>query len=263
MTEAGFTPLPKNDAPLVLAHRGGCSPHPENTLAAFRFAHERGVTQIETDVRTTRDGVAIVVHDRSLRARLRGPRYSIDRITYAQLAELSDAPRLDEVLLKLPAVTFNLDLKDWGSVASVPTVINATSSSGRVRVTSFSDRRIHAAADRLPPETSLGLGVWRSFALAAAALVGWRGRLSFLAGSDVVQVPWRAVRLPVIGARFIRQAQRRGISVHVWTVNSAAEMEAALDAGVDGIVTDHPELGLAIVDRRLAHGHEGDGATSS
>jgi len=49
----------------VAAHRGWCSEYPENTMASFRAAVEIGVDQIELDVRMTKDGELVVIHDES------------------------------------------------------------------------------------------------------------------------------------------------------------------------------------------------------
>jgi glycerophosphoryl diester phosphodiesterase len=66
---------------------------------------------------------------------------------------------------------------------------------------------------------------------------------------DAFQVPERARNLRVVRRRFVRVAQSRGIAVHVWTVNEVQDMERMLAAGVDGIISDRPDLLLTVVGR--------------
>ena len=65
-----------------------------------------------------------------------------------------------------------------------------------------------------------------------------------LFGSDqrVAQVPPRYGRVTVVSRRFVRNARRAGIAVHVWTINDAAEIGRLLDLDVDGVMTDDVEL---------------------
>ena len=57
-----------------------------------------------------------------------------------------------------------------------------------------------------------------------------------------VQVPTRARGVTIVDARFVRAAHRRSLPVHVWTIDDPAEMHRLLDLGVDGIMTDEPEV---------------------
>jgi glycerophosphoryl diester phosphodiesterase len=63
------------------------------------------------------------------------------------------------------------------------------------------------------------------------------------------QVPTRA-RIPIVDRRFLRAAHRRGLQVHVWTINDPDEMRALLDLGVDGLVTDRPSQLKAVLTER-------------
>ncbi len=56
--------------------------------------------------------------------------------------------------------------------------------------------------------------------------------------------------IPVVTERFVRRAHRRGIEVHVWTIDDADEMERLLDLGVDGIMTDRPAVLREVLERR-------------
>ena len=76
-------------------------------------------------------------------------------------------------------------------------------------------------------------------------LFGW-ARTPF----DAAQVPSKASFFPVVTKRFVARAHRRGIEVHVWTIDEADEMERLLDLGVDGIMTDRPAVLREVLQRR-------------
>ena len=74
------------NSPLIIGHRGDSSRAPENTLAAIRLAMEAGADGVEFDVRLSKDGVPVVIHDETLeRVALRDER--VDELTAAQLAQ--------------------------------------------------------------------------------------------------------------------------------------------------------------------------------
>ena len=101
--------------PVVLAHRGG-SMFTENTIVAFKASEQAGVFSIETDVRTTKDGVAILFHDADL-LRVAGINKKISETNYSDIQNIQltgggRVPTLVQALQALPLMRFNLDIKD-------------------------------------------------------------------------------------------------------------------------------------------------------
>ena len=122
-----FTQSPKNI--WVAAHRGWCSKYPENTMPAFRAAMEIGVDQIETDVRITKDGELVLIHDATLDRTTNGTGKVCDK-TLAELMELdagaymgeefsgTKIPTLRELMELVkdhPTMTLDLELKEYPS----------------------------------------------------------------------------------------------------------------------------------------------------
>ena len=243
-------PLVAGPLPLAIAHRGGAAWRTENALATFEDVVRLGYRWVETDVRTTADGVPVVLHDADL-ARTAGVAGRVRELTLAQVRTRAreggqEVATLQEALEALPALRLNVDLKDAGGVRAVPEVVRRAGAVDRVVLTSFSHRRVEGVRRVLPQAcTGLGVGGVARFLAYGATQLPRPGR-----GAAVLQVPWRVggVALP---RRVVDLAHREGLAVHVWTVDDRAEMAAALDLGVDGVMTDEPEV---LRDELLARG---------
>lgn len=238
---AGYAFL-DSPVPLAFAHRGGAAAGVENALSTFRTVERLGYRYVETDVRTTADGVAVVFHDADV-GRLTGTSARLAELPYAAVRELALADGepvapLEQVLGCFPDLRFNIDLKDEGSVRSVPDVLRRAAAQDRVCVTSFSQARIRRARRLLEARVCTGMGIGGVARFVVGASVGWGGAGGRAA---VLQVPWswRGRTLP---RRAVELAHREGLAVHVWTLDDRRSMATALDLGVDGVMTDEPAL---------------------
>jgi glycerophosphoryl diester phosphodiesterase len=84
--------------------------------------------------------------------------------------------------------------------------------------------------------------------------MGWRqSRAEPVFGPGrAAQVPMRIGPVPFVDTRLVAAAHDRGLAVHVWTVNDAADMQTALDLGVDGVMTDRADVLRGILEERDA-----------
>jgi glycerophosphoryl diester phosphodiesterase len=224
--------------PIAFAHRGGASEAPENTLPAFERAVGLGYHYLETDVHATADGVVVAFHDDDLMRTCGRPGH-ISELPWKDVASArvdgrEPIPLLSDLLEAFPAARFNIDCKTDQVVGPLGDELERYAALDRVCVGSFSDRRLARIRRRFGPAlcTSYGsveLGVLRVLGLSRAkvpavqAPVTWRGRT-------------------LIDEPFVRRAHKRGLEVHAWTIDDAAEMARLLDLGVDGIMTDRPAL---------------------
>ena len=246
--------------PRVLAHRGlitaagGDSGVWENSAAAFAAAHAAGAEYIETDCQVTADGDVVLFHDSTLERLVGDPR-PVRSVRTRELAHIfadhGGLLTVADALSTFPSTRFNIDVKTAEAADPLgPLLVDHTH---RVLITSFSDanRRatlasvLRAGAD-LRPATSGG-----SRTIAALRAVSSL-RLSparLLRDIDALQIPERHGALRVLTPSLLRAAHRRGVEVHVWTVNDADSMRRLVGAGVDGIVTDCADLALATIGR--------------
>jgi glycerophosphoryl diester phosphodiesterase len=263
MTRHAFLDHP---GPIPFAHRGGAGPWPENSWPAFENAVALGYRYLETDVRVTRDGTVMVMHDPTLervadrpgrlgdlttaeasRVRLRPPADSTS-------SDGEPIPLLTDLLDRWPETRLNLDVKEPAALEPTLAALRRANAFGRVCVTSFDDAVAREARRLAGPALCLGAGM-SAIALARLRSLlprGARGaegsadasrrRPWALPGRDVVQVPVAFRSFSVCDARFVRYANALGLPVHVWTVNDEATMGALLDVGAEGIITDRPAL---------------------
>lgn len=246
--------------PRVLAHRGLALDAPENTMLAFAKALAAGASHIETDVRVTADGHAVIAHDPDL-SRVADRSVEVGRLTLAELRRVDlghgqGFAGLAEALDGLPDARFNIDLKDAGVVLPAVAAVREARAQDRVLLTSFSEARRKAAVAALP---AVATSVASSTALRvlAAHRAGLRGAARRALGRfHAVQLPERWKGVTLVTPRFVELAHSAGVEVHVWTVNDPVEMNRLLDLGVDGIVTDRADLAVEVVGHRPQTGKQ-------
>jgi glycerophosphoryl diester phosphodiesterase len=246
--------------PIVVAHRGASSTHPENTVPAFEAALELGAPVVELDVRLTADGHAVVMHDADVSRTTDGDGL-VHRMTLEDVRRLRAGD--DEHAVGVPTLAEVLELVsgrggvaieiknlpgDPGyvpdgepSVAAVLAELRRVGFDGPVLVLSFNPRSI-AAARTDPSGVLTGLLTTDAIApddgLAFAAeqghdflLPGSRGLLR--AGLDVVE-----------------RARAAGVRLGTWTVDQAETFGRLIDAGLDAVATNDPAMGLRVADER-------------
>ena len=249
-------PMPYLDReyPIRFAHRGSRVLWPENTAEAFQGAADLGYCYVETDVRITRDGVVVVFHDATLERTTNGAglveRWSLRDLKRLDSAwwfdEANDYPlrgtgvqirSLDEVFEMWPNLHFNIDMKAPRMEWPVADVIKRHRREDSTLIGSFVDhrvakfRRITRGAIAVSAGPSAAAGMW------AASRVGSTLRRPVAA----YQLPFDYKSLP-LDRKYIDAIHRSGAQVHAWTVNEAADMHRMLDLGVDGIVSDRPDI---------------------
>ena len=219
----------------------------ENTMPAFLAALSAGATHIETDVRATSDGIAVLFHDSDL-SRIGESQAKVQQLTWAQLSRLklpgdSRVLRLEEALAELPAARFNLDIKSSTAISPAASAINRLRAHDRVLVSSFSEQRRRAALALLdsPVATSASAMLAASGYLARSARMDLLGRVRLL-GIDALQVPHGRAGLNFSSERFIAWLGELGIEAHFWTVNDPQEMTRLVARGAKGLVTDRADL---------------------
>lgn len=239
------------------AHRGASAVCPENTMAAFKTALELGATGIETDVQMTKDGRLVLIHDEDIRRTTTGEG-QVQHLTLEEIRR-EDAgswfgetfagqtvPLLEELLELLSGrdTVLNIELKNGivlypGMEEKVVAAVREAGMAGRVIFSSFNHYSM-AYCKSIAPEIRTGLlymeGLYRPWDYAASA------------SADALHAHHYAV-LP----EFVADAAAHGIDYHPFTVNDPERMKQLIEAGVSGIITDHPDVlsGLLEIQRSV------------
>ena len=216
-----------------IAHRGAKREFPENSIAAFARAFERGADAIELDVHATRDGVVVVHHDPDLHRPPPGAgtraiaSLDWDAVQRADLGGGVRIPSLSEVFDMVPAgKTVYVEIKGRDIESAVAAVISSTSVACAVH--SFD----HAAVTRmrsLVPKVPRGI----LFDRVPDDVVG----AMRLAGARDVWPKWS-----LIDEALMNRVHAAGGRVIAWTVNSRGDGERLNSIGVDGLCTDDVRL---------------------
>jgi glycerophosphoryl diester phosphodiesterase len=229
--------------PWIIAHRGASGYAPENTLAAFQRAVELGAPFIETDLHLTRDARFVAIHDKTLQRTTNG-QGAVGNFTLAELRQLDAGkwfdrpfsgeyiPTLEDVLEfgRANDVVFYLEIKyegAWGMHHALVAALREYEASARTIVISFDPATLRSVRE-----------------LDASLMVGLLGEKT---EADLVQMALDAgarqicPRYDIVTPELVERAHTADLHVATWTVNEAAQMRAAIAAGVDGVITDLPD----------------------
>ena len=230
---------------IVTAHRGASEAAPENTIAAFNRALDAGVNAIETDIRLSRDGVPVLVHDENL-LRVASSAARIEELTAAELAEVDVgtwmAPEFAGQCIPTLAwlaercrhhTRLVLDLKVDGTAAAIAEVLDSSGFPvNQAWLCAWSEDQAADIRKNLPDARLMFIEdplehsgtEW----MRVLALRGYHGL---------------SLHHKSIDATTMSDAHTNGLAVFAWTVNDPADMQRLRDIGVDGIISDGTAAG--------------------
>ncbi|MET8328529.1 glycerophosphodiester phosphodiesterase [Streptomyces sp. NPDC005181] len=210
----------------AVAHRGDPYRVRENTLPSIRSAIERGADAVEIDVRVTRDGVPVLLHDSTLE-RLWGHDRRLDGFTHQELTEVTagGVPTLREALLTAGTHRLMVDLPGSTDDSVRRTV-------GVVRECGAGERTYYCAG----PEAMLRV---RAADPSAEIALTWTSLAPPRAGLlDAVKPRWLNYRFGLVSRELTDRVHRDGLLVSAWTADTKRTMRRLIEHGVDSITTN-------------------------
>jgi glycerophosphoryl diester phosphodiesterase len=228
---------------LVIAHRGASAYAPENTLRAFELAAHQGADMCELDVQRTADGVLVVFHDDTT-GRWETKGRPVAQSTLADLRRLDIGGERVATLAEVCAfarergMQLNVELKERGIGAEVVRLLRSERVTDQVLISSFRYEalaEVATVAPDMPRACLMGIPTFRPD-------VRLRESWPFLDLKRVGAVAWHpACQIPFLD-HVLPIVRRAGYRVNVWTVNDPDDMRRFLVLGVDGIITDTPDV---------------------
>jgi glycerophosphoryl diester phosphodiesterase len=253
---------------LVIAHQGGDGIFPGDTLYAYEHVAALGADVLEMDAHITKDGEIVLLHDEKVDRTTDGTGL-IEDLTLADLKKLDAAyqwtndggktfpfrgqgirvPTLRELFEKLSDKRYLIEIKLTTNPIDKPLckLIREYNMQEKVIIGSFHDDTLKMFRAACPEvATGAARGEVTAFVLLGKVfLSGWVSPQY-----QDLQVPWEKSEskgIPIMTARFIREAHAKNVKVEPWTVDDPALMKQYIAWGVDGIITDRPDLLLNIL----------------
>jgi glycerophosphoryl diester phosphodiesterase len=257
--------------PLVIAHQGGDDVRPGDTLPAFQHAVDIGADVLEMDAHITRDGHIVLMHDERVDRTTNGTGL-IEEMTLEELKKLDTAfqwtpdggqtypyrgqgvtvPTLEELFQKFPRMRYVIEIKKSQIPIDKPLceLVRKYGMQNKVMVASFHDEAM-ANFRATCPEVATSASRSEVTAFVLLSKLFWTG---FLRSPQFqsLQVPYETKEsfgIPIMTRWFMEQAHARNVRIEPWTVDDPELMKEHISWGVDGIITDDPELMLTDLGR--------------
>lgn len=260
---------------LVVAHRGSSADHAEHTLTAYEKAVEEGVDALECDVRLTKDGVLVCVHDRRVNRTSDG-RGVVSTLELAELAELDFASwkaSQGDPLLEASWVEYD---PEQGRVLTLERLLQLVEACGRrvemhietkhpTRYGGLVERSLVDLLERYGLANPSGESAVTVMSFAPTSLrrihtlapkvptvyLMSRVPLLYRDGTLPPRIPIAGPSLEILKAhpRFVERVHSAGNRVHVWTVDEPEDIAMVLELGVDAVISNHPRRVLRQLDR--------------
>ena len=251
------------DAPLVVAHGGAKHLNPENTMLAFDYAVDANVDVLEMDVCLTKDTVLVTIHDITIDDTSDSTGHVMD-YTFAELQQFNfgynfkaldgtypyrnthvPIPSLEEIFAKYPDEFMMIEIKDEGAngllaAEQLVALINEYNMASKVVAFSFSNEVMDHFHSINTSDIFSGASLGDGFGFVGAAQTNPDTILPLR--FDVFASPTSMLGLHLDSDTIINAARRNHAAIHYWTVNDKEEMKTLIEKGVDGIITDRPDL---------------------
>lgn len=254
--------------PLVIAHQGGDGVWPGDTMYAFEHAVKIGADVLEMDAHITKDGQIVLVHDEKVDRTTDGTGL-IEELTLVELKQLDAAYKwsinngktfpyrgqgiqvatLEELFQKFPQMRYVIEIKLTQNPIDKPLcdLIRKYNMQDNAVIASFHDEAMQNFRTTCPEvATSASRGEVTKFVLLGKVF------LSGLVAPQYQSIqppydPKESKNIPIMTKRFIREAHAKNVKVEPWTVNDPELMKQYIEWGVDGIMTDRPDLMIDVL----------------
>ncbi len=246
---------------LNIAHGGGLDLRPANTLIAFQNSIDVGVDVLEMDVNSTSDGRVVVIHDDTVDRTTDGSG-AVNDMTFEEIQKLDAGynfstdngatypyrgtgvviPALEEIVALGKFMIIEIKQKEPSMVDAVMDILEEYDATEKVIVVSFHQDVLNEIRENYPSIlTNFSDSETQTF-----FFLSTEAEASYEPPAEFLHVPvyytLGGIEIEVLSDDFIARAKRFNLKIHPWTINEREEMARLIEKGVDGIMTDRPDL---------------------
>ncbi len=260
----------KTDRPLNIAHRGGRGLSPEHTIFAYKKALEVGADVIELDIHSTKDDEIVVIHDPAVDRTTDG-KGLVNELTLSEIKRLDAGyrfaikrgdkedypfrgkgltiPTLREVFSEFQNQRINIEIKQFEPQIedTLIGIIKEKNMTDNVLVVSEN----HDAVKRFRKISNNAIATGASVSEVRRFVIFMRLKMMplYIPTADAFQIPEYHGDYHLLTEEFIKKAHKKNIKIHVWTINEKEDMERFIKLGIDGIMTDYPDLLAEVINK--------------
>ena len=240
-------------SPVIYAHRGASAYAPENTMPAFEKALEFGADGIELDVHLTKDNYIVVCHD-EWTGRISSKNLLIKDTTYKELCTLDFggwfSPKYKGTKIPLFEEVLNL-LKDWNGILDIEIKCGGNYYPGIEQ----------KCIDMLKEHNFLNKIIFCSFdhdSMEKVKSINSNIPVGLLYG-EAIQEPWNYAKkrgadalhpyYQLVDFKMVDMCRKNNILINAWTLNEEIEIKKYIEMGIDGVITNKPDIALKLRDK--------------
>ncbi len=218
---------------LRIGHRGAAAYEPENTLRSFKKAIRIGVDMVEMDIRKTKDGKIVVMHDEKLNRTTNGKGFvrahTFDQVRSLDAGKGEKVPTLEEVIsLTEGKCGIVIELKEPDTEKEVINLIKEKKIGSKVIIVSFYPNILQTVKS-LYPQLKLGI-IARDVPKEYVSIVKSLG------------VDYALIRKDNIKKEYVDNLHKIGLKVGAWTVDNKKYAKKLIEMGVDAIASNKPDI---------------------
>ncbi|WP_052427669.1 glycerophosphodiester phosphodiesterase [Neobacillus niacini] len=262
-----------HNRPLVIAHQGGELLAPSNTMASFENAANMGVDVLETDIHITKDGHLVTIHDPSVNRTTNG-KGNVADLTLAELQVLDAGyhfrdldgnysfrgkgvyiPTVEEMFQTFDDMKIEIEIKDDNPPERIEEIasklwdlIEKYQMEEKIIIGSFDQQILQTFEKYAKGRVAITAG--RQEVKSFVVFHKFFLRNLYVPKVDAFQIPVEDSGFDLTDQRLIDGAHRLGMEIHYWTIDDPKTMKKLIDAGVDGILTNRPDLLLKLLEEK-------------
>lgn len=254
--------ISEDEAPMIIAHGGAKALFPENTMLAFDGSVNIGIDALEMDICLTKDEILVTHHDKTI-DRMSDGEGALNDYNFEELLQFNfgdgfenldgefpykntkvEIAKVEDVIAKYASYPLIIEIKDDAELGEKAAdllikMIDDYGIKSTSIIASFHDEIIDYIIEK-----EKGYLVSTAETEARRMVITTKSGMTLFYKPDAMalQLPMESAGLNLTRKRIIKQAHKRNMAIHYWTINNKEDMKLLIENGADGLITDRPDL---------------------